>query len=52
MAFLGGLIWGLVKGRLVVATKIDADRVWIAGCGKEFLAEFPEWTAAESVRTP
>jgi hypothetical protein len=43
---LGGIIYGIVKGRLIYPTKMDNDRVWIAGCGKEFLAEFPEWTGA------
>ena len=41
---LGGIIYGLAKGRLVYATKIDKERVWLNGCGKDFLAEFPEWT--------
>lgn len=43
-AFLGGLIYGIVRGRLVFAAKIDKERMWLGGCGKDFLAEFPEWS--------
>jgi hypothetical protein len=42
-AFLGGLIYGLARGRLVFARKIDKEHVWMGGCGSEFLAQFPEW---------
>ena len=42
--FLGGIIFGIARGRLVFATKIDKEHVWIGGCKPEFLAEFPEWT--------
>lgn len=44
--FLGGTIFGIVKGRLVYPVKMDKERVWIGGCGKKFLDEFPEWTGA------
>ena len=44
VAFLFGLIYGIVKGRLIYAAKIDKERVWMGGCGKDFLAQFPEWT--------
>jgi len=40
---LGGIVYGILKGRLVYASKIDKERVWLSGCGKDFLAEFPEW---------
>ena len=43
-AVLGGLIYGIVRGRLVFATKIDKERLWLGGCGKDFLAAFPEWS--------
>ena len=42
--FLGGLIYGLACGRLIYATKMTPEHVWLAGCGKDFLASFPEWT--------
>jgi hypothetical protein len=41
--FLGAIIFGIVKGRLVYATKIDKEHVWLGGCKPVFLAEFPEW---------
>jgi len=44
VVFLGGIIFGFAKGRLVYATKIDKEHVWLGGCGKDFLAEFPEWS--------
>jgi len=44
--FLGGIIYGIAKGRLVYAAKMDKERIWLAGCGKDFLADFPEWTGA------
>ena len=43
VAFLGGLIFGLVRGRLIVARKISKEHMWLGGCGGEFLAGFPEW---------
>ena len=43
VAFLGGIIYGIVCGRLVVARKITTDYMWIGGCGAEFVAGFPEW---------
>jgi len=43
VAFLGGLIFGIVRGRLIVPYKIDKDHMWLGGCGAEFLAGFPEW---------
>ncbi len=46
VAFLGGVIYGIVKGRLVYATKIDKEHLWLGGCGKNFLAELPEWKGA------
>jgi len=43
VAFLGGMVYAILAGRLVVARKIDQGQMWLAGCGSEFLAEFPEW---------
>ncbi len=40
--FLGALIWGVVKGRTITASKIDKEYVWVSGVGREFLAELPE----------
>jgi hypothetical protein len=42
--FLGGVIFGLAKGRLIYPVKMDKERVWIGGCGQKFLQDFPEWT--------
>lgn len=42
-AFLGGMIYGIGRGRLVFATKIDKEHLWLGGCKPEFLAGFPEW---------
>jgi len=44
LLLLGGIIYGIVKTRLVYATKIDKEHVWLGGCGPDFLAAFPEWT--------
>lgn len=44
VVFLGGIIFGFAKGRLIYATKIDKEHVWLGGCGKDFLAEWPEWS--------
>jgi len=38
-----GIIWGAWKGRVIAATKIDKERVWVSGVGKEFLKELPEY---------
>jgi len=42
--FLAGLIYGIWRGRLVSAKKIDKEFLWLSGCGPEFLSTFPEWT--------
>jgi GYF domain 2 len=42
--FLGGVLWGVIGGRVIYAKKITPDYAWIGGCGKEFLAELPEWS--------
>jgi hypothetical protein len=44
VALLGGVIYGIVRGRLIFARKIDKENMWLGGCGAEFLAEFPDWT--------
>ena len=40
--FLTGVIWGILKGRTIAATKIDKDTVWVSGVRREFLEQLPE----------
>jgi hypothetical protein len=42
LIFLTGIVWGILKGRTIAATKIDKDTVWVSGVGPEFLNELPE----------
>ena len=42
VAILASLVYASVGVSPVSPKKID-DNVWLNGCGKEFLAEFPEW---------
>jgi GYF domain 2 len=44
--FIVGITYGIVRGRLVSAKKIDKEFLWLSGCGPEFLAAFPDWTGA------
>ncbi len=46
LLLLGALIYFVVMCRLVYATKIDNQYIRLAGCGEEFLKQFPEWTGA------
>ncbi|WP_257388845.1 hypothetical protein [Tahibacter caeni] len=39
---LGSLIFGMVKGRIVYPTHIDAQRIELKGCGEAFLASLPQ----------
>ena len=41
---LGGAIYGLVRGRMVYAARIDAKHVWLRGVCPAFLDTLPEWT--------
>ncbi|WP_145428588.1 hypothetical protein [Symmachiella dynata] len=41
---LGGLIYGMVKARIVAVKKIKDDHIWLNGCCAEYLNELPEWT--------
>jgi len=41
-AFFFGVIWWIVKGQTINATKIDKDTVWVSGVGPAFLNELPE----------
>ena len=45
--FVGAIIYGIARGRLVYATKINKEHVWLGGCKPAFLAEFPEWTGSK-----
>lgn len=42
--FLGALIYGVVRARVVAPQKIDDQYVWLAGVNRDYLQEFPEWT--------
>jgi len=42
LIFLTGIVWGILKGRTIAATKIDKENVWVSGVGPEFLNELPE----------
>jgi hypothetical protein len=42
LIFFAGIIWGILKGRTVAASKIDKENVWVSGVCKEFLDELPE----------
>lgn len=44
--FLGGLIYGVVKARVVVPQKIDDHYLWLTGLNTDYLQQFPPWHAA------
>lgn len=44
--FLGGVIYAVVKARVVAPQKIDNQFVWLHGVTASYLQEFPEWTGA------
>lgn len=41
LVLLAAIIFGMVKGRLVYATRIDANRISLKGFGEAFLASLP-----------
>jgi hypothetical protein len=43
--FLGGVIYGIVKARVVAPQKIDDHYVWLTGLNANYLEQFPEWRA-------
>ena len=43
--FLGGIIYGVVKARVVAPHKIDDHYVWLTGLNADYLEQFPEWLA-------
>jgi hypothetical protein len=42
LIFFTGIIWGILKGRTIAATKIENETVWVSGVCREFLNELPE----------
>lgn len=38
---IGAIIFGMVKGRIVYATRIDENRISLRGCSEAFLASLP-----------
>ena len=36
-------IAAVINGRIIAASRIDKEFVWLKGCGPEYLDEFPEW---------
>ena len=44
--FLGAVIYGIVKTRVVAPQKIDDHYVWLTGVNANYLQRFPEWRAA------
>ena len=44
--FLGGVIFGIVKARVVAPQKIDDHYVWLIGANPNYLDLFPEWHGA------
>ena len=38
-----GLVWGIAKGRLIFATKITKEFMWLGGCKRPFLESLSEW---------
>lgn len=43
---LGGVIYGVVRTRLVAPRKIDDNLVWLEGVNRNYLDELPEWRDA------
>jgi hypothetical protein len=41
--FFGGVIYGIVKARVVAPQKIDDHYVWLTGLNANYLEQFPEW---------
>jgi hypothetical protein len=45
LLFLGGVVYGIVKARIVAPEKIDNQYVWLTGINAQYLEQFPERTA-------
>ena len=43
LLFFFGLIWGLVRARMVSPARISDEYVWLKGVHPDFLANLPEW---------
>jgi len=41
-SILVGVIWGVVSGRIVEATKMDDEQAWLRGAGPEYLNQLPQ----------
>ena len=41
--FIGGAIYGTMRGHVIAARKIDKQHAWIGGVCPDYLAELPEW---------
>ncbi len=41
---LFGMIFGLVRSRIVEVKKFEGDYIWLKGCHADFLAALPAWT--------
>ena len=41
--FLGAVIYGIIKARVVAPQKIDDQYVWLTGVNANYLKQFPEW---------
>ena len=41
--FFGGVIYGIVRSRVVAPQKIDDHYVWLTGLSANYLEQFPEW---------
>jgi hypothetical protein len=46
LLFLGGVIFGVLKTKVVVPQKIDNEYVWLNGINSDYLNQFPEWGGA------
>lgn len=46
LVFLVGVIYGIVRTRVVAPQKIDDQYVWLTGVNSNYLQQFPEWLAA------
>jgi hypothetical protein len=46
IVFLGGVIYGIVRTKVVAPKKIDDRFVWLTGVNDNYLRQFPYWDAA------
>lgn len=43
LLFFGGVIYGIVRARVVAPKRIDSHYVWLTGVNDKYLQQFPEW---------